>query len=77
MARAKTRQARAGSDASLAEFQGTILTALREIEQAHPRYAAAFEKNAALARAAASAQNAADQTKQGFDSWCDNFLAGC
>jgi NodT family efflux transporter outer membrane factor (OMF) lipoprotein len=74
VARAKIRQARAGSDASLAEFQGTILTALRETEQALARYAAALEQNAALARATASAQNAADQTKQRFDSGRDNFL---
>jgi len=74
VARAKIRQARAGSDASLAEFQGTILTALRETEQALARYAAALEQNAALARAAASADNAADQTKQRFDSGRDNFL---
>jgi len=74
VARAKIRQARAGSDVSLAEFQGTILTALRETEQALARYAAALEQNAALARAAASAENAADQTKQRFDSGRDNFL---
>jgi len=73
-ARAKIRQARAGSDASLAEFQGTILTALRETEQALARYAAALEQNAALTRAAASAQHAAEQTKQRFDSGRDDFL---
>lgn len=74
VARAKIRQARAGSDASLAEFHGTILTALRETEQALARYVAALEQNAALARAAASAENAAEQTKQRFDSGRDDFL---
>ncbi|MGE5524097.1 MAG: efflux transporter outer membrane subunit [Rhodospirillaceae bacterium] len=74
VARAKIRQAQAGSDASLAEFQGTILTALRETEQALARYAAALEQNAALTRAAASARSAADQTKQRFNSGRDNFL---
>lgn len=74
VARAQIRQARAGSDASLAEFEGTVLTALRETEQALARYAAGLEQNAALARAAASAQNAADQTRQRFDSGRDNFL---
>jgi NodT family efflux transporter outer membrane factor (OMF) lipoprotein len=74
VARAKIRQARAGSDASLAEFQGTILTALRETEQALARYAAALDENAALLRAAQSAQQAADQTRQRFDSGRDNFL---
>jgi NodT family efflux transporter outer membrane factor (OMF) lipoprotein len=72
--RARIRQARAGSDASLAEFQGTILTALRETEQALARYAAALEQNAALARAAQSAQNAAEQTRRRLDSGRDNFL---
>lgn len=73
-ARAKIRQARAGSDVSLAEYQGTILTALRETEQALARYAAALDQNAALARATASAESAANQTKQRFDSGRDNFL---
>jgi NodT family efflux transporter outer membrane factor (OMF) lipoprotein len=73
-ARAKIRQARAGSDASLAEFEGTLLTALRETEQALARYSAALAQNAALARATASAESAADQTKQRFDSGRDNFL---
>jgi NodT family efflux transporter outer membrane factor (OMF) lipoprotein len=74
VARARIRQARAGSDASLAEFDGAILTALRETEQALARYAAALEQNAALDRAAASAQNAAAQTKQRFNSGRDDFL---
>jgi outer membrane protein TolC len=74
VARAKIRQARAGSGASLAEFQGTILTALRETEQALARYAAALDQNAALSRASESAQKAADQTRQRFDSGRDNFL---
>jgi NodT family efflux transporter outer membrane factor (OMF) lipoprotein len=74
VARARIRQARAGSDASLAEFQGTMLTALRETEQALARYAAALDQNGALSRAAESAQKAADQTKQRFDSGRDNFL---
>jgi NodT family efflux transporter outer membrane factor (OMF) lipoprotein len=74
VARARIRQARAGSEASLAAFQGTILTALREAEQALARYAAALEQNAALARAAESARNAAEQTRQRFDSGRDDFL---
>lgn len=74
VARARIREARAGSDASLAEFQGTVLTALRETEQALARYAAALDQNAALARAAESADKAAAQTRQRFDSGRDNFL---
>ena len=73
-AQARIRQAKAGSDASLAEFQGTILAALRETEQALARYAAALDQNAAFTRAAESAENAADRTKQRFDAGRDNFL---
>src|SRR5262249_61380843 len=50
VARAKIRQARAGSDASLAEFQGTTLTALRETEQALARYAPPLDPNPPLSR---------------------------
>jgi outer membrane protein TolC len=74
VARARIRQARAGSDASLAQFEGTILTALRETEQALARYASALEQNAALERAALSARSAAEQTKQRFTSGRDDFL---
>lgn len=74
VARARIRQARAGSDVSLASFEGAMLTALRETEQALARYASALEQNAALERAAASAQSAADQTRQRFTSGRDDFL---
>ena len=74
VARAQIRQARAGADASLANFQGTVLTALQETESALARYAAAIERNAALARAAAASDNAAELSRLRFTSGRDNFL---
>lgn len=73
-ARAEIQQARAGADASLATFQGTVLTALKETEQALARYAAALDQNAALARAAEAADDAADLSRLRFTSGRDNFL---
>ncbi|USI72409.1 efflux transporter outer membrane subunit [Sphingomonas morindae] len=74
VATAQIKQARAGADASLAAFQGTVLTALRETEQALARYAAALDRNAALRRAAAAADDAANQSQLRFRSGRDNFL---
>lgn len=73
-ARAQIKQAKAGTDASLASFQGTVLTALKETEQALARYAAALDQNAALARAAAAADDAAKLSRIRFDTGRDNFL---
>ncbi|WP_419825941.1 efflux transporter outer membrane subunit [Sphingomonas sp.] len=73
-ARAEIQQARAGADASLASFQGTILTALRETESALARYAAALDQNAALARASAAASDAADLSRLRSTGGRDSFL---
>jgi NodT family efflux transporter outer membrane factor (OMF) lipoprotein len=73
-ARAQIKQARAGADASLAAFQGTVLTALKETESALARYAAALDQNAALARASKAADDAADLSKLRFSAGRDNFL---
>lgn len=73
-AKAQIQQSRAGADASLAAFQGTILTALRETESALARYAAALDQNAALARAEAAASDAADLSRQRFSAGRDDFL---
>jgi NodT family efflux transporter outer membrane factor (OMF) lipoprotein len=73
-ARAEIQQARAGADASLATFQGTILTALRETESALARYAAALDQNAALARASAAADDAANLSLLRFTGGRDSFL---
>jgi len=74
VASAQIRQARAGAAGSLAAFQGTILSALKEAEQALARYAATLDQNAALARATAAADNAARLSRMRYDSGRDNFL---
>jgi NodT family efflux transporter outer membrane factor (OMF) lipoprotein len=73
-ARAQIKQAKAGTDASLASFQGTVLTALKETEQALARYAASLDQNAALGRAADAADDAAKLSRIRFDTGRDNFL---
>ena len=74
IARARVRQARAGADASLARFDGTVLTALKEVEQALARYAGALDRNAALRRAEAASTEAARLSKLRFDYGADSFL---
>ncbi|WP_420138891.1 efflux transporter outer membrane subunit [Sphingomonas sp.] len=74
VARARIAQARAGSDASLAGFQGTVLNALRETESALARYTAALTENAALARASAAASDAAELSRLRFTTGRDSFL---
>lgn len=72
--RARVRQARAGADASLATFDGKVLTALQETEQALARYAGALDRNAALRRAEASSTAAAKLSQLRFDYGADSFL---
>ncbi|MEG3123751.1 TolC family protein [Sphingomonas sp. GB1N7] len=74
IARARIRQARAGADASLATFDGTVLTALKEVEQALARYAGALDRNAALVRAEKSSNEAARLSRLRFDYGADSFL---
>ena len=72
--RARVRQARAGANASLATFDGKVLTALQETEQALARYAGALDRNAALRRAEASSSGAAKLSQLRFDYGADSFL---
>jgi NodT family efflux transporter outer membrane factor (OMF) lipoprotein len=74
VARARVRQARAGADASLARFDGTVLTALKEVEQALARYAGALDRNAVLIRAEQSSTEAARLSRLRFDYGADSFL---
>jgi outer membrane protein TolC len=74
VAKARIRESKGQTDADLATFQGTMLTALKETEQALARYAAALDQNAALGRAAAAADDAAKLSRIRFDSGRDNFL---
>ncbi len=73
-ARAQIAQARAGADASLARFDGAVLTALRETETALARYAGALDRNAALVRAEQASGKAAALSRLRFDSGADSFL---
>jgi len=52
MARARVRQARAGEAAALAAYDGAILNAFKEVNQAARDYGAVLERQAALAHAA-------------------------
>ena len=74
IARARIRQARAGADASLARFDGSVLAALSEVEQALARYAGALDRNAALRRAEASSSGAARLSQLRFTNGADSFL---
>ncbi|WP_010187691.1 efflux transporter outer membrane subunit [Sphingomonas sp. PAMC 26605] len=74
IARARIRQARAGADASLATFDGRVLTALQEVEQALARYAGELDRNAALRRGEASSSAAAQLSQLRFDYGADSFL---
>lgn len=73
-ARARMRQAEATSEASLAAFDGAVLAALREVEQALARYSGEVERNVALRRAEAAASNAARIAGLRFDAGRDSFL---
>ncbi|MET0240847.1 MAG: TolC family protein [Sphingobium sp.] len=73
-ARARIRQSEASTDAALATFDGTVLTALREVEQALARYAGAIEVNASNRRAEAAASNAARIAETRFIEGRDSFL---
>ena len=73
-ARAQIAQARAGADASLARFDGAVLTALREAETALARYAGALDRNAALLRAEQASSKAATLSRLRFDTGADSFL---
>jgi NodT family efflux transporter outer membrane factor (OMF) lipoprotein len=73
-ARARVRQAEAGTDGALAAFDGAVLTALREVEQALARYAGELERNAALRNADDAANNAARIAGLRFDAGRDSFL---
>lgn len=73
-ARSRLRQAEATSEASLATFDGVVLTALREVEQALARYSGEIERNVALRRAEAAASNAARIAGLRFSAGRDTLL---
>lgn len=73
-ARARVREARASANGSLAAFDGTVLHALQETEQALARLGGAVEHEDALAKAAAASERAAELTQIRYRAGSDSFL---
>jgi NodT family efflux transporter outer membrane factor (OMF) lipoprotein len=73
-ARARVRESRAQAQVALAAFDGTVLAALKETEQALVRLDGAVAREQALARAAAASERAADLSEIRFRAGSDNFL---
>lgn len=73
-ARARVNAASAQADARLAAFDGAVLTALQETEQALARLKGAIEQEAALLSAAKAAEEVARITRIRFRAGRDNSL---
>lgn len=73
-ARARVNAASAQADGRLAAFDGAVLTALQETEQALARLKGAIEQEAALQTAARAAEEVARITRIRFRSGRDNAL---
>jgi NodT family efflux transporter outer membrane factor (OMF) lipoprotein len=73
-ARARVRENQALAQGSLAAFDGTVLQALQETEQALARLTGAIERERALRRAAAASNRAAVLSEARFRAGADNFL---
>ena len=74
-ARARIREAEAGTQAALAHFDGVVLNAVRETQTGLAQYSALLDRRDALADAEHSAQQAANQTHQFFQAGRASFLA--
>jgi NodT family efflux transporter outer membrane factor (OMF) lipoprotein len=74
-ARARIAQAKAGGEAALASFDGSVLAALRETETALSDYAAAIDRNAALRAARDQSAEAARIVRLRYGAGAENFLA--
>ncbi len=72
---ARTRQARATTEAAVATFDGTILAALQETETALSDYAGVIERNRALTRASERSGEAARIIRLRYRAGRDSFLA--
>jgi NodT family efflux transporter outer membrane factor (OMF) lipoprotein len=72
--RAHVEQAEASTQAALAAFDGTVLTALKEVEQALSLYAAEGERNQRLAEAVAHADTAYRLSDQRYRAGSIAFL---
>lgn len=73
-ARARVRENGAIAARSLASFDGTVLTALKEAEQALARAGGAADRSAALSRATIASSDAARLSRLRFDFGADSFL---
>lgn len=74
-ARARIKQAKAGADAALASFDGTVLTALKETETALSDYAGMIDRNKALRAARDQSAEAARIVRIRYAAGSENFLA--
>ncbi|WP_336970580.1 efflux transporter outer membrane subunit [Sphingobium aromaticiconvertens] len=79
VARSRVKQAEAQGDATLATFDGKVIGALKEVEQALARYNAEQQRNAALAEARDRAQTTYDlaqaRYRAGSIALLDTFVA--
>jgi outer membrane protein TolC len=73
-ARARVHEAQATANGSLAVFDGTVLRALQETEQALARLGGAVEHEEALANAATASERAAHLTEVRYRAGTDSFL---
>lgn len=74
-ARARMLAARAGTDVALAQFDQTVLTALRDTETALSAYANELDRRAALMIARDRAAQAQRLSQLRFDEGADSFLS--
>lgn len=74
-ARSRIAQAEAGTDGALAKFDGTVLTALKEVESAMTVYARELDRNAALKTARDESALAADQSHRLYQYGRIDFLS--
>ncbi|HEV7384940.1 MAG TPA: TolC family protein, partial [Phenylobacterium sp.] len=73
-ARARVRQSQAQAQASLAAFDGTVLAALGDTEQALARLNGAVAREQTLTRAVTASERAAQLSDARFRAGSDNFL---
>jgi NodT family efflux transporter outer membrane factor (OMF) lipoprotein len=73
-ARARVRQSQAQAQIALAAFDGTVLAALKETEQALARLDGAVAREEILVRATAASDRAAEISESRFRAGSDNFL---
>jgi NodT family efflux transporter outer membrane factor (OMF) lipoprotein len=73
--RARIAQAKAGTEAALAAFDGTVLAALKEAETSLSDYGASIERNTALRAARNESGEAARIVRLRYAAGAENFLA--